>query len=187
MTKLLTLVALGLVLGSVACSASTLDGGSTAAGPDASPDAAPASVAAPEIPAGPLQGTVGGKSFTPKAVDIRNEGGRWFLNLRSYDVSCGVSKAPLTGPELMIITVADFAPAVGAEAIAYGDRHAATFQIGVYEKGKGEADARPATSGVLRFDTWSDVPGTTIAGALRLAGEESEVAGSFTATVCAPR
>ncbi len=182
--KLPTLVALGLVLGSMACSASTLDGGSTAGGADASADAA---LAASDIPARPLEGSVAGKAFTPKAVDIRNEGGRWFLTLRSYDVSCGVSKAPATGPELMIITVADFAPAAGTEKIAYGDGHAATFQIGVYEKGKGEPDARPATAGVLRIDTWSDVPGASVGGALRLTGEGSEVAGTFTATVCAPR
>jgi hypothetical protein len=172
MMKLPTLVALGLVLGSMACSASTLDGGSTAGGADASADAA---LAASDIPARPLEGSVAGKAFTPKAVDIR------------YDVSCGVSKAPATGPELMIITVADFAPAAGTEKIAYGDGHAATFQIGVYEKGKGEPDARPATAGVLRIDTWSDVPGASVGGALRLTGEGSEVAGTFTATVCAPR
>jgi hypothetical protein len=169
------------VLAAAACSGKTLDGGSAATDGGAPP--------ADGIPTTPVAGMVGGTAFTPKAIDVAHEGGRWFFTLRSYASDCGRSAgSPLTGADLKVITIADIANRAGTETIEYADGHGATFQIGVYEAGKGEAITHPVTSGTLRFDTWSETPGDTITGAVKLTGDGgSDVAGTFTAKVCPPR
>ncbi|HSO34100.1 MAG TPA: hypothetical protein VLT33_16310 [Labilithrix sp.] len=178
------LAALVLALGASACAGNTLDGGSSQT--DGGSPAAPAGDAT--IPAAPVAGTVNGKAFVPRTFDVQREGGRWFFTVRSYDVKCGTSTgSPLTGPQLTLVNIGDIATQVGTQAIAYGDGHGATFQTGVYEQGKGDPLTSPVTSGTLRFDTWSETPGETVTGGLRLTGDGSSVAGTFTATVCPPR
>jgi hypothetical protein len=143
-----------------------------------------------EIAAQPLSGTVGGRAFEPKTVDIRYlaSAGKWLLSIDNYETDCGVRSSELDYASAISINIGGIPAQSGTTSIAYGDQHAATFQIGVYEASSGtEPDVRPAESGVLRIDTWSDTPGGEITGALKLSGEDSAVEGTFTAKVCEPR
>jgi hypothetical protein len=163
--------AAGLVGLAAACSGNTVDSGG-----------------AQPVSSAPIAGTVAGASFAPKSVEVRKEGGRWFFTLRSYASTCGTSTgAPLNGPELVVVTVGDVAGQAGTVTLAYADGHGATFQTGVYEQGKGTPTTTPVTSGTLRFDTWTETPGATLTGAAKLVGQDSDVEGTFTATVCPPR
>ncbi len=172
--------------GAPACGGNALDGGSskTDGGPGASSGS---SGGDSTIPATALAGTVNGATFAPKSIEVQREGGRWFFTVRSYEYKCGASSSPLTGAALALITIGDVATHAGTESISEADGHGATFQAGVFEQGKGEPILHTVTSGSLRFDTWSDVPGATMTGGLKLLGEGSSVAGTFTATVCPPR
>lgn len=179
-----------LVLGAAACGGNSLDGGSsnTDGGAGASSGGTSGAPGGDGIPSTAVAGTVNGKAFVPKSIEVRRDAGRWFFTLRSYASTCGASTSgPLTGPDLVVVTIGDVASKVGTQSIAEADGHGATFQTGVYEKGKGEAIANPASTGSLRFDTWSETPGETITGGLKLVGEGSDIAGTFTATVCPPR
>jgi hypothetical protein len=173
------------------CSGQVLDGGSTnpkgqgLAGDD------PAEVGDP-IPETPLAGTVAGQDFVPKSIEIQYDSAasQWFLSLRNYEVSCGRFGKGETPPssEALVVTIGGVEPEAGARPITYGDGHGATFQAGVYEKGGPEPVIHSGTDGTLRLDTWTEVAGETIEGALRLQGEDgSEVAGTFAATVCPAR
>jgi hypothetical protein len=166
-----------LTLGAAACGGTNLDGGASNA------QVAPGS----DIPSAPVAGTVNGSAFVPKSIEVRRETGRWFFTLRSYDSKCGVSSAPLVGPDLAIVTIGDIAAKAGTESVAEADGHGASFQTGVYEAGKGTPTVQTVTSGSLRFDGWSETPGDTVTGGLKLVGAGSDVAGTFTATVCPPR
>jgi hypothetical protein len=172
-----------LALGAAACGGNSLDGGSSSADGGSS-----GSSGGDGIPTTAVAGTVNGAAFVPKAIEVRRDAGRWFFALRNYDSSCGVgTSTPMTGADLVVVTIGDIATAVGTSSIAEADGHGASFQTGVYEKGKGEPVVRTITSGSLRFDTWSETPGATITGGLKLVGEGSDLSGTFTAKVCAPR
>ena len=43
------------------------------------------------------------------------------------------------------------------------------------------------SAGTLRFDSWDETPGAQITGALKLEGGDSQIEGTFSATVCAAR
>ncbi len=189
MTKHTMSWALCFLVFGAACGGSALDGGSAA---DAGSPGNDAGSAEPDRDASPgaptmLGGTVHGRAFVSMAVDVRREGTDWFFTAHNYATTCGASSGPMLGPDLALVTVGKIAAKAGVESIAYGDDHGATFQTGLYEQGKGEPVTTPASAGTLRFDTWSDEPGTKLTGTLKLVGEGSDVAGAFTATVCPPR
>ena len=178
------LVALVLVLGAPGCAGNTLDGGSSQG--DGGSAAAPGGEAT--IPSTPVAGTVNGSAFVPRTVEVRRDAGRLFFTMRSYEAKCGVSTSgPLTGADLAVVTVGDIENQAGTQSIAYGDGHGATFQTGVYESGKGEPRTSPVNAGTLRFDSWSETPGDIVTGGLKLTGDGSDLAGTFSATVCPPR
>jgi hypothetical protein len=173
-------------LGPAACASNTLDGGSSktdggAGGTSGAPGAGDT------IPSTAVTGTVNGSAFVPQSIEVGREAGRWFFTLRSYASTCGLSSGPLTGPDLAVVTIGDIATTTGTESIAAADGHGATFQTGVFEQGKGQPIVRTVSTGSLRFDSWSETPGATITGGLKLVGEGSDVEGTFTATVCPPR
>lgn len=177
-----------LLLGSFAslsllgCAAQTLDGGSGQGSSSGS------STAGDTIADAPLAGTVAGRTFEAKAIDVHysSRNGQWFLSIDNYENDCGSMKAQPDPATAMTVNVGAVEPKAGSFPIAYGDGHGATFQIGVYETAQ-KAETRPVQSGTLRFDTWTDTPGSTIKGALKLSGQESELEGTFVAKVCPAR
>jgi hypothetical protein len=179
-----------LVLGAVACGGSSLDGGSSQpdGGTSGSSGSSGSSGGDGTIPSTPITGTVNGAPFAPKSIEVQLQAGSWFMSIRSYESTCGkLGKGPNTGADLAVINIGGLAGKAGTESIFYADGHGASFQTGVYEKDKGEPVINTVTDGTLRFDTWSDTPGQTVTGALKLVGEGSEVKGTFTATVCPAR
>lgn len=170
-----------------ACSGQTLDGGSGQGGSSGS--SGPASSSAGEtIADAPLAGTVAGRTFEAKAIDVYYsiKNSQWFLSIDNYENDCGSMKSQPDPATAMTVNVGAVEPKTGSFPIAYGDGHGATFQIGVYETSQ-KAETRPVQTGTLRFDTWSETPGSTVTGAIKLSGQESELEGTFVAKVCASR
>lgn len=179
------MVSAAFACSSAGCSGKTLQGGSDQPGSaDAGSDATPVDTL--DVPFG---GSVAGKSFALRSVDISYARDQWFLTLRNYEAPCGVLPSQRPDPEQMIvITIGALEPRAGEERIAFGDAHGGTFQVGVFEAGAGEPSIAHVKSGVVRLDSWSDTPESTISGALRLASDAGdEVVGQFEAVVCAPR
>jgi hypothetical protein len=173
------------------CTGKTLDGGSTDPKNQALAEDDPAEGGDP-IPETPLAGTIAGQAFVPKSVEIQYDSAasQWFLSLRNYEVDCGRFPKGEQPPtfDALLVTIGGLDPEAGTRTIRYGDDHGATFQIGLYEKGGVEPGIHSGTDGTLRLDTWTEIPGEQIEGALVLEGEDgSEVAGTFAATVCPAR
>lgn len=188
-----------LVLGSLAlsaCAGQTLEGGSDHGGSNGSNDpngsngstSSGGSGTGDAIPDKPLDGTIADKPFVPKTIEIQysSANAQWFLYARSYESTCGTMKERPDPSTSMVLTVGQLAAKPGTDTIAYGDGHAATLQLGVYDTSD-KADARAVKSGVLRLDAWSDKPGDTVTGALHLEADGSDVGGTFTAVVCPAR
>jgi len=182
---------LGLLTLAVGCGGKALDGGSTQGGTSGSPNGGGSGTATFDKPVG---GTIAGQAFVPRSVELqyaKYEGateGQWFLTLRNFAETCGTLPDPRPDPATsMLVTVGAVAPAAGDQAITYGDGHAATFQLGVYEATGPKPITRSAVSGVVHLDTWNGETGAVITGGIRLEGEDSAIEGTFTATVCAPR
>jgi len=187
-------LAFTLALTTFGCAAKTLDGGSDNGNPPGtSSSSSSGSSGTPSTPSGipdkPVEGKIGGKPFVPKSIEIQysKTNAQWFLSLRNYESTCGTLKGNRPAQEdMLVVTVGQLEAKAGSYEIAYADGHGATFQIGVFDTTK-EADTREVKSGTLHFDAWNETPGTTVTGALKLSGDESEVGGTFTATVCAAR
>jgi hypothetical protein len=185
---------LTLAITSFGCAAKTLDGGSDNNPPGSSSSSGSGSSSGGSsnpsgIPDKPVEGTIGGKPFAPKSVEIQysKSAEQWFISLRNYEVTCGTLKNPKPAEaDMLVVTVGKLDQKAGTFDIAYADGHGATFQIGVYDT-TSKADTREVKTGTLRLDAWNDAPGATVTGALKLSGEQSDVSGTFTATVCAPR
>jgi hypothetical protein len=185
-----------LLLGSfaiTACAGQTLDGGSgqgTSSGSSsgASSGTTGSTTGEGTIADSPLAGTIAGRAFEPKAIYVRysNANAQWFFAIDNYENDCGSMKSRPDPTTALKVNIGAVDPKVGSSPLAYGDGHGATFQIGVYETAE-QAETRPVQTGTLRFDTWSDSPGSTVSGALKLSGEESEVEGTFVAKVCPAR
>lgn len=199
MTKILSLLGLLALAG---CTNETLDGGSVG-------DGTPASNTSPTNPPNdaereamerkaldgypnPLLGTIGDQPFKLASAEISYDKkyGHWFLTFRNYRSACGV--LPDGKPDedtSLLLNVAKVSPTVGMQRIAERDDHGATFQRGLYEA---SSPKKPSTemvsSAFFEFQSWSDVPGTTVAGRGAFFGEgNSKLAGTFTLTVCPPR
>ena len=139
-----------------------------------------------EIPSTPLEGTIATRAFAPKFVGVEYDAthAQWFIKFR--DDASGCNGATDAGPGSLVVTIGALPAATGTFQIAAGDGHGASFQVGVFGAA-GQADVKPAESGKLRIDTWSETPGETVTGGIILSNEESEIRGAFTATVCPPR
>jgi hypothetical protein len=182
-----------------ACAGKTLDGGSTGdttgAGTGAPADDhsnenghGTSNGADGEIPDAPVAGWIGGRTFEAKTIDITfsKRNNQWFLSFDNYENDCGAGKVP-DPAEAMTVSIGSVEPAAGTFVIKYADGHGATLQLGLYDTVE-KADTRAVQSGTLRIDNWDETPGATITGGLKLiADDESAVAGTFTAKVCAPR
>lgn len=173
-----------------ACNGETLDGGSntSSSGTTSSSSGGTGTTPAPESP---LTGQIAGNPFTPSSTELElvktSNGNEWMLQFHNYKIDCGtVGKEEGTGADKLIVTVGGLTPAAGTSTIEYGDAHAATFQVGVYEASGPEPKADPAKAGTLRIDTWSE-EGATVTGYLELSNEESSVKGTFTAKICKGR
>jgi len=136
----------------------------------------------------PVAGNVVGRAFTPKSISVEQTRGQWLITFRNYENNCGrlPSDRP-PGDEMSVVTIGDIAPRAGEQSIAYGDSHAATFQLGVYMEGDKKPKIESAHTGRLVFDSFTEEPNAEIAGAIVLEGEESKIAGRFSARVCPTR
>lgn len=190
------LLLLSLSVSVSACAAKTLDGGSTGdtsgAGSANGSTSGAGAAAGADIADAPLSGTIAGRPFEAKAIDIYfdNGAGQWLLSIDNYASDCGtIGKVRPESSSAMTVNVVGIDPAAGAIPIAPGRARYATLQLGVYEASEGkEPDTRNAKSGTLVLDTWDETPGAAITGKLKLvADEESAIEGTFTAKVCPAR
>lgn len=177
-----------LLLGSfaiTACAGQTLDGGSGQGTSSGSPGTTGSTTGDGTIADSPLAGTIAGRAFEAKTIYVRYslQNAQWFFSIDNYENDCGSMKSRPDPSSALKVNIGAVDPKIGSSPLAYGDGHGATFQIGVYETAE-QAETRPVQTGTLRFDTWSDSPGSTVTGAAKLSGEESEVEGTFVAKVC---
>jgi len=182
-----------------ACSGKTLDGGSTGdttgagtgspAEPSGGNGRGTTAGTDVEIPDAPVTGSIGGKAFEAKNVDLTfsKKQNQWFLNVTNYAIDCGAVDGSRNAAEAMVVNIGGVEPKAGTVTIRYADGHGASLQLGVYDTME-KSDTRVVQNGSLRLDNWDETPGATITGGLNLmADDESSVAGTFTAKVCAPR
>jgi hypothetical protein len=180
-----------------ACSGKTLDGGSTGdtagagTGEHANENGHGTTGGADvEIPEAPIAGWIGGQTFEAKSMNLAfsKRENQWFLSIHNYEVDCrGVVPGKPDAAEMMVVTIGAVDPKSGTFTIKRADGHGASLQLGVYDT-TGKSDTRVVENGSFRLDTWDETPGATITGGLKLlADDDSAVAGTFTATVCAPR
>jgi hypothetical protein len=185
-----------------ACSGKTLDGGSTgdtsgagtgqAAGGDKQANEnghGSTEGADVTIPDGPVTGTIAGRTFEAKSINLEfsKRENQWFLSIHNYESDCGNVAGTMDAAEAMVVSIGGVEPKAGTFTIAYADGHGASLQRGVYDTTT-KSDTRAVQSGSFRLDTWNETPGATVTGGLELlADDESAVAGTFTAKVCAPR
>ena len=196
-TSFLILLSLLSASGVSACSGKTLDGGSTGdtagagtgehANENGNGNTAGADTTIPEAP---IAGWIGGQDFEAKSIKLefsKNEN-QWFLSIHNYDTDCrGVVPGKPEPAEMMVVTIGAVEPKSGTFTIKRADGHGASLQLGVYDT-TGKSDTRVVQNGSFRLDSWDETPGATITGGLKLlADDDSAVAGTFTATVCAPR
>ena len=197
---LLFSLSLSLSIAASACSGKTLDGGSTGdtsgagtgqgSGEHADENGHGTTAGADlEIPDMPVTGTIARQMFEAKAnnLEFSKRENQWFLSLHSYEVDCGTVAGKMDPAEAMVINIGAVEPKAGTFTIKRADGHGASLQLGVYDT-SGKSDTRVVESGSFRIDNWDDTPGATVTGGLKLiADDESAVAGTFTAKVCAPR
>jgi hypothetical protein len=175
-----------------ACAAKTLDGGSTGdtAGTATGSPSGSSTGAGAEIADAPLAGTIAGKPFEAKSIDVsfNERSGKWVLSIDNYEGNCGSIKNRPPSDESMTVNFVGFDPAAGTYVVEQPKRYA-TLQLGIYEASENkQPDTRNATTGTLVLDTWDETAGNTITGKMKLfADDESAVEGTFTATVCPPR
>jgi len=170
---------IALLLG---CSGQTLDGGGGQKQQASTPGAGT------EIASTPIAGTIDGKAFDAKAIFVyySKTNAEWFFAIDNYENDCGTMKDRPDPASAMVVTVGSLDRKAGDTPLTYGDGHAATFQIGVYDTSD-KATTYSIKDGTLRFDTWDETAGSEITGALKLVSDQGQIEGTFTAKVCAPR
>jgi hypothetical protein len=184
---------LGSALVLSACGAGTLDGGSNASGSSGATPAPSGSSGSKDpdgnlsqdgIGDGPFRGTVVGKPFTATAFELTPEtkSSRWTLQIHNASEPC--ARGRRLGEDVVIVTI-DGLGGQGSWPLDVGDGH---FQRGFYTTADAEKpETDTATQGRVRLDTAPGAAGTTVTGGLLVKGATSELQGTFTATVCAPR
>jgi hypothetical protein len=199
-TSFLILLSLLGAFGVSACAGKTLDGGSTGdtagagTGQGADEHADENGHGSTEgvdltIPDAPVTGKIAGQSFEAKTIDLAfsKRENQWFLSIHNYEIDCGTLAGTMDAAEAMVVNIGAVAPQAGTFTITRADGHGASLQLGVYDTTK-KSDTRVVENGSFRLDNWDETPGATVTGGLKLlADDESAVAGTFTAKVCAPR
>jgi hypothetical protein len=181
---LLPLLALSLLAG---CTADSLNGGSDADDDAADVDAGSSVTVSDQ----PLGGTIDAVPLEPANVEIYYSArdGIWFLSVQNYREPCVYTTsdpASQSGPDKLVVSVGDLAAAAGTYPLEIGDGHGASVQRGVYDASQ-KPDYTESAAGVLVLDSWTDAPGSTLTGGLHLQNADSNIDGTFTATVCEPR
>lgn len=177
----------------IACDGQTLDGGSNTSGSSSggassspsAPSGSPSGASATQdgIPTTPFAGTVTGQPFTPTAFELRPEtkSPRWSLEIHNASEPC--ARGRKMGDEIVIVTI-DGLGGEGSWPLDPGD---AQFQRGFYMGTDSKVPEHDVSNtGRVRLDIPPGATGTTVTGALRVAGDTSELSGAFTATVCEP-
>ncbi len=184
----------GCALAIAGCGAQTLDGGSNENKSGASGSETPApgggetTTGGAAIKETPAAGTIAGRPFEPKSIDVyfSKKDEQWFFSMKNYEADCGKLKTPPDPTTSLLVTIGGLDPKAGEHPLAYGDQHAGTFQIGIYDT-TSKAETKSIEDGVLRFDAWDETPGAKLAGAIKATSGDSIIEGTFVAKMCGPR